>query len=118
MNEPTPKPIRQKGELDTVLDQPVAVLYKHSPLCGASAAAVREVRAFMSSHTDVPVYLVDVIRDRPLAREVARRLSIRHESPQAFVLRDGRVVWSGSHHSVTTEALSEQLDGAHGNGAG
>lgn len=118
MSEPTPKPIREKGQLDTVLDEPVAVLYKHSPLCGASAAAVRQVRTFMSSHTDVPVYLVDVIRDRPLAREVARRLSIRHESPQAFVLRDGRVVWSGSHGAVTAEALTEHLDAARANGNG
>ena len=118
MSESTPKPIREKTELDTVLDEPVAVLYKHSPLCGASATAARQVRTFMESHPDVPVYLVDVIRDRPLAREVARRLSVRHESPQAFVLRDGDVVWSGSHESVTADALTEQLVGTGGDGAG
>lgn len=118
MNEPTPRPIRQKGELDTVLDEPVAVLYKHSPLCGASAMAARQVRTFMDDHPEVPVYLVDVIRDRPLAREVARRLSVRHESPQAFMLRDGDVVWSGSHGSVTADALTDQLEGTPGNGAG
>ena len=109
-----PKPIREKDQLDTVLEEPVAVLYKHSPLCGSSARAARQVRAFMDDHPNVPVYLVDVIRDRPLAREVARRLEIRHESPQAFVLRGGDVVWSGSHGDVTAEALDQRVGNGNG----
>lgn len=109
MSESTPKPIREKAELDAVLDEPVAVLYKHSPLCGASATAARHLRAFMDDNPRVPVFMVDVIRDRPLAREVARRLSVRHESPQVFVLHDGDVVWNGSHGAVTAEALEREL---------
>lgn len=110
MSEGDPRSIRVAEELDAALDEPVAVLYKHSPLCGASAAAARQIRRFMDGHPGVPVYLIDVIRDRPLAREVARRLSIRHESPQAFVLRDGDVVWNGSHDEVTAEALERQIE--------
>ena len=112
MTESRPRPIRETAQLDTVLREPVAVLYKHSPLCGSSAAAARQVRAFMDAHPEVPVYLVDVIRDRPLAREVARRLGIRHESPQAMVLRAGDVVWTGSHTAVTAAGLDESLAGA------
>lgn len=116
MSEAHPRPVRETDELDTVLSEPVAVLYKHSPLCGSSASAARQVRAFMDRHPDVPVYLLDVIRDRPLAREVTRRLSIRHESPQAFVLREGDVVWSGSHGDVTAETLSDHVGRANGRG--
>ena len=118
MNERETRSIREKEELDTVLEEPEAVLYKHSPLCGASAAAAREVRSFMARHPDVPVYFIDVIRDRPVAREVARRLSVRHESPQAFVLRHGDVVWSGSHGHVDADTLSRQLNGASGTRVG
>lgn len=110
MSETEPRSIREREDLDTVLQEPVAVLYKHSPLCGASAAAARQVRSFMAENPDVPVYLIDVIRHRPLARETARRLSIRHESPQAFVLREGDVVWTGSHDAVTADALDRQLN--------
>jgi len=112
VTESQPRPIREAGELDTVLREPVAILYKHSPLCGSSAAAARQVRTFMDAHPDVPVYLVDVIRDRPLAREVTRRLGIRHESPQALVLRTGDVVWTGSHTAVTADQLGESVNGA------
>lgn len=113
MTESQPRSIREADQLDVVLAEPVAVLYKHSPLCGSSAAAARQVRAFMDAHPGVPVYLLDVIRHRPLAREVTRRLGVHHESPQALVLNAGEVVWTGSHGAVTADRLSQHTNGSH-----
>ncbi len=90
-------------------DTPVAVLYKHSPTCGLSSMALDEVSAFSSDHPDIPVYLVDVLSQRPLSNEIESTLGIRHESPQAFVLRDGVVAWHGSHRRVQRGTLSEQV---------
>ena len=118
MTESQPRSIREPDQLEAVLDEAVAVLYKHSPLCGSSAAAARQIRAFMDSHPDVTVYVVDVIRDRPLAREVSRRLGIRHESPQALVLQAGTVVWNGSHGAVTAATLDEQVNGGRSTESG
>lgn len=98
-------PLREPEELEGVLTAPLAVLYKHSPLCGLSAIAAGEVRRFAGERPGTPVYVLDVIRQRALAREVERRLGIRHESPQAIVLRDGVPVWDASHRGVTAEAL-------------
>ena len=103
--------IRETSALETVFEEPVAVLYKHSPLCGTSARAAREVRAFKERNPAVPVYMIDVIRDRAVAREVTRRLSVRHESPQALLVRHGAVAWSGSHGDVTADALARQVTG-------
>ena len=97
--------VRDEDELEGLLAEPVAVLYKHSPLCGLSAIAAGEVRSFIDDSPGTPVYLLDVIRQRGLAREVERRLGIRHESPQAIVLRQGDPVWNASHRGVTAEAL-------------
>lgn len=108
MSDSAPVPLRSETELDTVLTEPLAVLYKHSPLCGLSAIAAREVRAFRASDPAVPVYVVDVIRERSLSMEVERRLSVRHESPQALVLRAGEVVWHGSHRAVTAAVLARE----------
>lgn len=101
--------MRDEIDLEEALDLPVAILYKHSPLCGLSAIARREVRSFAESRPDVPIYVVDVIRDGPLSRAVERRLCTRHESPQALVLRHGEVVWHGSHRSVTANALERGI---------
>lgn len=114
MTDGEPRAIRSEEGLDAVLAEPVAVLYKHSPVCGLSARAARQLRAFMEDHPGVPVYMLDVIRDRPLARAVAERLDIRHESPQAFVIRAGTVTWHGSHGAVTAETLGREMDGNGG----
>jgi bacillithiol system protein YtxJ len=42
---------------------------------------------------------------------MAARLGIRHETPQAILLRDGRPVWSASHFRITADALSKHIDG-------
>lgn len=111
MSDARPMGVREESELEAVLDAPLAVLYKHSPLCGLSSMAATQVAAFMAANPDVPVYQVDVVRDRPVSAAVARVLAVRHESPQALVLRDGDVVWHGSHRSVTAEALERATAG-------
>lgn len=107
------RPVRDDEELEGVLAEPVAVLYKHSPLCGLSAIAAGEVRSFVDDRPETPVYMLDVIRERRLAREVERRLGIRHESPQAIILKCGEPVWDASHRGVTAAALRSALP-AHG----
>lgn len=109
MSRPGPTRIHDIEALDALLAEPLAVLYKHSPVCGLSAVAQRQVHAFMAANPDVPVYQVDVIRDGALSREVASRLSMRHESPQSVVLRGGEVVWAGSHRAITAEALAREI---------
>jgi thioredoxin 1 len=112
MNEHDMMPVREAADLEPVWREPVAILYKHSPLCGLSAVAARQMAAFSAAHPEVPVYVVDVIRSRLVSRDVERQLEIRHESPQAFVLRRGEVTWHGSHTAITESALSGALAGA------
>src|SRR5215210_730320 len=78
------------------------VLFKHSTTCPISARAYRE----MSRLNDAPeVALIVVQTARPVSDEVAQRTGVRHESPQAFVLRDGKVVWSASHFDITADEV-------------
>ncbi len=63
----------------------------------------------MDGHPDVPVYWVDVKGQRPLSREIAGRLGITHESPQAILLRRGTPVWHDSHSGVTAAAIAREL---------
>lgn len=99
--------LAREGVLATALAEPVALLFKHSPICPVSNRAAEEIERFASDHPDVPVYRVDVVRDRADSQEIARVLAIRHESPQAILLKAGVPVWHGSHWEVTVEALEE-----------
>jgi bacillithiol system protein YtxJ len=112
MTKSEPIPLTQDAHIDTACGRELALIYKHSPRCGVSLTAAEEVRRFADAEPAVPVYVLDVVRDRGLAREVARRLGIRHESPQAILLREGEVVWEASHRGVTARALGVALERA------
>jgi bacillithiol system protein YtxJ len=92
-------------------DAPI-LLYKHSFACGLSSMAKDEVEAFAAEHPEVPIWLVDVLGQRPLSQALAARLGVEHESPQAIVVRDGRALWDASHRRVTRAALAEAWRGA------
>ncbi|MCP9495520.1 MAG: bacillithiol system redox-active protein YtxJ [Pyrinomonadaceae bacterium MAG19_C2-C3] len=98
--------ILDKQGLDELIknsnDAPV-ILFKHSTTCPISANAHREMTKVAS-----PVGLVVVQHSRELSREVERRTGVRHESPQAFVLRNGEVAWHASHYDIT-QADVEQV---------
>jgi len=100
--------------LDEVLLLPRAVLYKHSTRCGTSLRAMLEVERFSRSQREVPVYGIDVIRQRGISDLVARRLEIGHESPQVILVQEGQAMWHASHFRVTAAALAaaaEQVSG-------
>jgi bacillithiol system protein YtxJ len=101
--------IATEAELATVLAEPLAVIYKHSPICATSDSAHAEMRSLCRLHHDVPVYLVDVIHSRPLSRHIAERVGVVHASPQAIILRMGVPAWYGSHFDLRANSMSQRL---------
>lgn len=104
--------LRGAGDLDALIDRSsreTAVLFKHSTACPISAQAHRELHRFLAGRTGAEpfVALVRVIEERPISQEVARRLGVPHESPQAIVLRGGAAVRTLSHGAITADALRD-----------
>jgi bacillithiol system protein YtxJ len=97
--------------LEKVLHAEKAILYKHSPICGVSHAAKREVDRFVQTNDDIPVYAIDVRSERHLSQKAAMRLDVRHESPQAILIVNGRSVWNASHFDITAESLADAVAG-------
>jgi bacillithiol system protein YtxJ len=94
------------AEFDRALHaHPRLVLFKHSPVCPTSAAAKAEFDAFVTDLPDVPMLFVDVIAERAVARRIAERTGVRHESPQAILFEQGAPVWSASHDAITCGSL-------------
>ncbi|MFQ5690175.1 MAG: bacillithiol system redox-active protein YtxJ [Gemmatimonadota bacterium] len=105
-------PVENRRELEESLAPGVVVLYKHSPTCWVAARALEQVERFAQKSPGIPIYMVDVIGQRPLSDWVAEHFGIAHESPQAIVLRDGEPVWHASHFSVTARALRKAAEAA------
>ncbi|MDW0116649.1 bacillithiol system redox-active protein YtxJ [Sporosarcina thermotolerans] len=104
------KKIQSITEWHSIIDQsknePVFLL-KHSSTCSISAAGYR---AFEGFDTDIPKYYLVVQTNRPLSSEVASGLGIRHESPQLFLLKDGKAVWHASHYSISQSKIKSAVE--------
>jgi bacillithiol system protein YtxJ len=106
-------PLSDITELDAAIaesrQRPV-LLFKHSRTCGVSCEALEELRAHAEDGSARAAYkLITVQSHRHLSNEAAARLGIRHETPQAILLRDGRPVWAASHFRITKKNLDAAL---------
>ena len=94
------------------------LLFKHSYSCGISAEALDELVGHLDSTgaahgADSPLYaMVTVQTHREVSNAVASKLGVRHETPQALIVRDGQVVWAASHYRVTAAAVGAALTAA------
>jgi bacillithiol system protein YtxJ len=102
--------IATEADVVTALAEPLAVVYKHSPICPTSSMAYEEIRSLRRLHGDVPVYLVDVVNSRPLSRYIAERVGVVHASPQAIILQAGVPAWHGSHFDLRADAMARRLE--------
>jgi bacillithiol system protein YtxJ len=104
-------PVTDAGALDELVarshETPV-VLFKHSTTCPISARAHHQM-AKLPADVAGQISLVVVQRARELSRRVAEQTGIRHESPQAIILRNGQAVWSASHFDITAEAVEQAV---------
>ncbi len=101
--------IATAADVDLALSEPLAIVYKHSPICPTSGIAYEEIRSLRHVHGDVPVYIVDVVRSRPLSRHIAERVGVVHASPQAIILRAGVPACHGSHFDLRADAIARRL---------
>lgn len=90
-------------------ERPV-LIFKHSRSCGVSCQAYDELHAHIGEAAVEASYnLITVQSHRGVSDETAARLGIRHETPQAIVLRNGVPVWSASHWRITAGELTRVL---------
>lgn len=82
------------------------VLFKHSNTCGISSHIFEQIE-----EVDADVHVIVVQRDRPISNAVAERTGYRHQSPQAFVIKDGKAVYHATHYGISAHAIEAGLRG-------
>ena len=109
-------PLRGLAELDKVITDSHAkpvMLFKHSYTCGISAEALDELRAHLDDKVAalpaVRYAMVTVQTHREVSNAIATRLGVRHETPQAILVHEGRAIWSASHFRGNATELQKAL---------
>lgn len=80
------------------------VLFKHSNTCGISAHVIEQV-----GDVEANVNVVVVQQQRALSNAIAERTGHRHQSPQAFVIKDGKAVYHATHYGISVDDIEAQL---------
>ncbi len=100
--------INSSEKLDELFEQssekPV-VLFKHSLTCPISSGVYQ-----VMSGVDADVNLIVMQNARNISNQIAEKTGIRHESPQAIVLKNGEVVYHASHYDVDAKKIEKLLD--------
>jgi bacillithiol system protein YtxJ len=108
----TLEPLQNLESLDAAIaeseERPV-LLFKHSRYCGVSCEALDELQLHIDgrARANVAYKMITVQTHRPVSDAAAQRLGIRHETPQAILLRNGKPVWSASHFRITADQLDQ-----------
>jgi bacillithiol system protein YtxJ len=108
-----PTPLHDVQSLDAAIaesrERPV-LLFKHSRYCGVSCEALDELQTHVDgSDASVAYKMITVQTHRPVSDAAAQRFGLRHETPQAILLRDGKAVWNASHWRITASNLDALL---------
>ena len=84
------------------------LVLKHSTRCPVSSAALKEFKDFASS-AQVKTAILLVVENRTLSNLLAEKVSVRHESPQVILLKDGASLWNVSHGAITKNRINSEL---------
>lgn len=80
------------------------ILFKHSNSCGISAHVFE-----MTSEIDADIDLIVIQDHRDLSNSVAERTGYVHQSPQAFVLKNGVPVYHATHYGIDPKKIVEAV---------
>ena len=94
----------QLDELFEKSNENPIVLFKHSTSCPISAGVHEEI-----SNADADINIVVVQHARNVSDAIAQKTGIRHESPQAIILKNGKVVYHAAHYDVTASDVESNI---------
>lgn len=92
--------------LEKSKEETVFVL-KHSTTCPISTHAFSRVDSF---ETDIPKFFLKVRESRPVSNEIEDALGVVHQSPQFFIVKDGKAVWNASHTVISETGIKRAME--------
>jgi bacillithiol system protein YtxJ len=87
------------------------LFFKHSTRCIISKMALQEFeRSGVIKSGLADFYLLDLLNYRSISNEISERLNIIHQSPQAIILFENKVLYSETHERIDGKKVQVILD--------
>jgi len=96
--------ISSANDIEAIIDRSRVIpclILKHSTRCPISTMAKSRVEMSWDFEEDqVEAYYLDLIAYRDVSNLIADEFGVRHESPQALLIEDGKCVKHASHLNI------------------
>ena len=83
------------------------IIFKHSTTCPISAMAKNRLESSWDLEYDA--HYLDLISYRSISNAIADQLSVKHESPQVIVIKNGEAIYNESHLDINIEDIKASL---------
>ncbi len=83
------------------------LIFKHSTRCSISSMALNRLETKWKENDKIPTYYLDLLAHRDLSDEIAAMYSIKHESPQILLIKNGICVYHASHTNISASDILE-----------
>ncbi|MEQ9466915.1 MAG: bacillithiol system redox-active protein YtxJ [Ekhidna sp.] len=100
----------QLNELDSASKEKPVVIFKHSTRCSISAMTLNRFERSDIGDLAFEPYFLDLIAHRDVSNLVAERYGVKHESPQAILIRGGKAKYDASHMGISYDELNSEAE--------
>ncbi len=83
------------------------IVFKHSTRCSISTTALSRFERDWDTSSSVKPYYLDLLEHRNISNAIAQDTGLEHESPQAILIENGKVLKFASHLSIYVAELLE-----------
>ncbi|MBX7240274.1 MAG: bacillithiol system redox-active protein YtxJ [Bacteroidia bacterium] len=100
------KSLTQLSEIHASSYTKPQLIFKHSIRCGVSLHVLDTIesqKVVLSAKMDM--YYLDLLEFRAVSNQIASEWGVHHQSPQAILLYNGKVIYHASHYSIKADEI-------------
>lgn len=100
------------GQLNEIINESMVkpvIIFKHSTRCGISRMTLKQFENEYDLDDLVTPYFLDLLENRDVSNEIAKRFGIEHQSPQLILIKSGKPVYDASHGDIFVDDLKRYI---------
>jgi bacillithiol system protein YtxJ len=104
--------LNSEAQLEKVLADSITkpqLIFKHSTRCSISSMALSRLEKEWNLDGQVDAWYLDLLDYRGISNAIATKFGVIHESPQAILIRHGKVTHVSSHSGISVRAIAEAI---------
>jgi len=85
------------------------LFFKHSTRCSISSMALNGFERNWNKELNCDLFFIDLIANRDVSHKLAELSGVIHQSPQAIVTVDKKVIYNASHSGIDAKEIESRI---------